>query len=75
MMGDAELALRWLENAVAAGWRKYNIQRHDPRWASLVNDERYRAIMERVKTDVERQRIEVDQIDAGEDLPAPIENG
>jgi hypothetical protein len=31
--------------------------------------------MERVKTDVERQRIEVDQIDAGEDLPAPIENG
>ena len=66
MMGDAELALRRLENAVAAGWRDYNIERRDPRWSSLANDERYQAIMEGVAADVDRQREIVLKIDARE---------
>jgi len=66
MMGDAELALRRLENAVAAGWREYNIERRDPRWSSLANDERYQAIMKGVAADVDRQREIVLKIDARE---------
>jgi len=67
MMGNTELALDRLEQAVETGWREYNIQRHDPRWSSLANDERYRAIMAGVEADVDRQREIVRKIDARED--------
>jgi len=67
MLGNTELALDRLEKAVAAGWREYNIQRHDPRWSSLANSERYHDIMAGVEADVERQREIVRKIDAQED--------
>jgi len=67
MMGDADLALDRLQQAVSAGWREYYIQSHDPRWSSLVSDERYRAIMAMVVSDVERQLEIVRKLDARED--------
>jgi len=73
LMGDMELALQRLEKAVSAGWRDYYIQRHDPRWSALANDPRYQALMAEVKADVDRQRTEVEKIDAEEDFPALLE--
>jgi tetratricopeptide (TPR) repeat protein len=73
LTGDNELALDRLEQAVDLGWRDYYTQRHDPRWSALADDPRYQALMEKVKADVDRQRAEVEKIDAEEDFPALLE--
>lgn len=68
LLGDMELALDRLEQAVGAGWRDYNIQRHDPRWSVLDDDPRYQGIMSEVKADVTRQREAVKQLDTRQDM-------
>ncbi len=73
LMGDPDLALDRLEQAIELGWRDYYIQRHDPRWSGLAEDPRYQALMEEVKADVDRQREEVERIDTEEDFPALLE--
>ncbi len=73
LMGDSELALDRLEQAVAAGWRGYYIHKHDPRWGTLKDDPRYQALMAQVKADVDRQRAMVEKIDAEEDFQALFE--
>ncbi|MFC1702015.1 hypothetical protein ACFL1J_04645 [Pseudomonadota bacterium] len=65
LMGNKELALNRLEQAVTAGWRAYYINKHDPRWDALKDDPRYQALMAQVQADVDRQRTEVERIDAG----------
>src|SRR4029453_10226673 len=55
LQGDRDRALELLEQAVTAGWREYYIRQHDPYWAALENDPRYRALMDRVKAGVYRQ--------------------
>ena len=72
-MGDHDLAIERLERAVEAGWRDYYIQRNDPRWAPLADDPRYQALMAEVKADVDRQRVEVERIDAEEDFVAKLD--
>jgi len=73
LMGDKELAIERLEQAVEAGWRGYYINNHDPRWSSLRNDPRYQALMAEVKADVDRQRAAVEEIDAEENFPALLD--
>jgi TolB-like protein len=73
LMGDQELALDRLEQAVRAGWRDFYIRQHDPRWAALKDNPRYQALMAEVKADVDRQRAEVEHIDAQEDFPALLD--
>jgi TolB-like protein/tetratricopeptide (TPR) repeat protein len=72
MMGDAQLALDRLERAIEAGWRYYYVSHHDPRWQALADDPRFLSLMDRVKADVDRQRAEVERIDAEEDFPAKL---
>ncbi len=73
LMDDKELALDRLEQAVKAGWRRYYIDKHDPRWGALRNDPRYQALTAEVKADVDRQRAEVQRIDAEEDFQALLD--
>jgi tetratricopeptide (TPR) repeat protein len=73
LMGDHELALKRLQQAVAAGWRDYHGEVSDPRWAGLRENPDYQALMAEVKTDVDRQRAEVERIDAGEDFPVLLD--
>jgi tetratricopeptide (TPR) repeat protein len=73
LMGDHELALERLQQAVAAGWRDYYAEVSDPRWARLRDNPDYQALMAEVKADVDRQRAEVERIDASEDLPAQLD--
>ena len=68
LLGNHDTALDRLERAVDAGWRNYLIQRHDPRWAPLHNHPRYVSLMQLVMADVERQRAEVERIDAADDF-------
>jgi len=73
LMGDHDVAIERLERAVKAGWRDYYIQRHDPRWAPLADHPRYQSLMAEVKADVDRQRAEVERIDAEEDFVAKFD--
>jgi tetratricopeptide (TPR) repeat protein len=73
LQGDRDRALELLEQAVTAGWREYYIRQHDPYWAALENDPRYRALMAKVKADVDRQAVEIARLDAAEDLVAKVD--
>ena len=73
LLGDRDLALERLEQAVAAGWRDYYVHVPDPRWAELRQDPRYEALLAEVKADVDRQRSEVERIDAKENFPALLD--
>ena len=73
MAGDADRALALLERAVEAGWRDYYLRPNDPYWAAVENDPRYRALMATVKADVDRQRAEVERIDATDDFMARLD--
>jgi hypothetical protein len=75
LRGDRDRALDLLEQAVTAGWREYYIREHDPYWAALENDPRYRALMVRVKADVDRQAVEIARLDAAGDLVAEVDAG
>jgi tetratricopeptide (TPR) repeat protein len=73
LRGDRDRALELLEQAVAAGWREYYLRQHDPYWAALVNDPRYRALMAWVKADVDAQAVEIARLDAADDLVAKVD--
>ncbi len=73
LLGDPDLALDRLEQAVEAGWRDYYIDVPDPRWAILRDNPRYQSLMAKVKTDVDRQGAEIARIDAEEDFPALLD--
>ena len=65
--------LERFEQAIAAGWREYYIKHNDPRWAVLADNARYQTLMAEVKADVDRQRAEIESIDAKEDFPALLD--
>jgi TolB-like protein/Tfp pilus assembly protein PilF len=73
LRGDRDRALELLEQAVTAGWLEYYIREHDPYWAALENDPRYRALMATVKADVDRQAVEIARLDAAGDLVAKVD--
>ncbi len=73
LLGDKDLGLERLRKAIDTGWRGYYINDHDPRWDSLQDDPRFQAMMAEVKADLDRQRLEVEKLDAEEDLPALVD--
>ena len=73
LAGDAERALALLERAIKAGWRDYYVRRNDPYWSALENNPRYRALMATVKADIDRQRAEVERIDATDGFVARLD--
>ena len=73
LRGDTAQALAVLERAIDAGWRDSYRRRSDPFWAALADDPRYRALMARVKADVDRQRAEVERIDATDDFMSRLD--
>jgi len=66
--GRKDEALDRLERAIDAGWREYYTEHKDPRWASVRTSPRFQTLMANVKTDVDRQRVEVEHIDAEDDF-------
>jgi TolB-like protein/cytochrome c-type biogenesis protein CcmH/NrfG len=66
LRGNLDQALAGLEQAVEAGWRDYYLRERDPYWVTVANDPRYRALMAKVKADVDRQRAAVRRADAAE---------
>jgi TolB-like protein len=73
LIGDRAQALARLERAVAAGWRSIYLREHDPYWASLRDDPRYRKLMREVKADVARQRVEVEALGPEKDFVVELD--
>ena len=73
LMEKPELALERLRRAVDAGWLEYYVTKSDPRWGSLADNPTYQALMAEVKADVDRQRAEIERIEAEEDFAALFE--
>ena len=73
LIGDRAQALARLERAVAAGWRSIYLREHDPYWASLRDDPRYRKLMREVKADVVRQRAEVEALGPEKDFVVELD--
>jgi TolB-like protein/Tfp pilus assembly protein PilF len=68
LMGDLDLALDRLEQAIELGWRGYYLNHHDPRWDILRDNPRFKELMAFVKADVDRQRAEQRRVDAEDDF-------
>jgi tetratricopeptide (TPR) repeat protein len=64
LRGNTDRALYLIQRAYDAGWRNYYPLINDPRWAGLLIDSRFSALMNSAKQDVERQRRQVEEIDA-----------
>jgi len=73
LLGHDDEALAGLEKAVDAGWREYYLRLHDPYWARLTDDPRYRRLMAKIKADVDRQHAEVAAQDRKDDFAARLE--
>jgi hypothetical protein len=73
LLGHDDEALAGLEKAVDAGWREYYLRLHDPYWARLKDNPRYRQLMATVKADVDRQHAEVLAQDRKDNFAARLE--
>jgi hypothetical protein len=56
LTGERELAIDRLRQAVEAGWRDYYAVHHDPRWQSLSDEPRFKALLATVRADIDAQR-------------------
>jgi tetratricopeptide (TPR) repeat protein len=72
LLGDVELALELLDQAVEAGWREYYVKIRDPRWALVDDEPRFKSIMARVKADIDQQRARMEQVDAEDNFTARL---
>jgi hypothetical protein len=73
MLGNEAAALDLLEEAVEGGWRGYYVLRRDPRWAPLRDEPRFKAILARIKADVDAQRAQIEARDAEDDFVAQFD--
>ncbi|HUF82234.1 MAG TPA: tetratricopeptide repeat protein [Burkholderiales bacterium] len=73
LRGDTERALDLLEQAEAAGWRGYYAALQDPRWDAVREAPQFKAIMARVKSDLDGQLAQVEAIDAEDDFIARLD--
>ena len=70
LAGNKDAALDLLEEAVEVGWRGYYGIHRDPRWDAVREHPRFRAIMAKVKADIDLQRARLEAMDAEDDFIA-----
>ena len=73
VLGDEARAIELLERAVDAGWRNYYLMIRDPRWDALREHPQLVDLLARVKADIERQRAELEAIEAEDDFAARLD--
>ncbi len=61
VQGNKEEALRWLQQAVNAGWRLYRIAQIDPFFESLRSEGEFQQLMSKVKVMVDEERRKVEE--------------
>jgi hypothetical protein len=73
LVGDKDLAILRLGQAVEAGWRDYYSLSNDPRWKSVADDPRFKRLMATVKADVDAQRAQLERVEATDGTVARID--
>ena len=73
LLGDEDLAVDRLRQAIDAGWRDYYNVLHDPLWDSVRDNPRFKELMATVKADLDVQRARVEQIDAEDDFVTRVD--
>jgi len=61
ILGNRKEALAWLDKAIEAGWRDYQMALLDPWLENLRDNEQFREAMARVKTKVDEMRKRVEE--------------
>jgi TolB-like protein/lipoprotein NlpI len=65
-------ALRWLQQAIDAGWRDYRWAMRDPAFEALHSDEQFKAMMEHVKAEVDGMRDRVRDLAANNETTGTL---
>jgi TolB-like protein/tetratricopeptide (TPR) repeat protein len=72
LAGRRELALARLTRAVDAGWRGYYELRNLPWWQGLRDEPEFQALMERLRIEVDAQRVLIEAADATDEFEARL---
>lgn len=72
LLGDTDGALALLEQAAREGWGYYGAL-HDPRWALVRDEPRFRAVMAWVKEDLDAQRAAFEATHSDEEFLARLD--
>jgi hypothetical protein len=73
LAGDRALALDRLRGAVDAGWRDYYLLQGDPRWDDVREASEFKALLARIKFDVDKERAEVERVEQTLDLDTQLD--
>ena len=73
MLGRTEEAVAVFDAAIDSGWRNYAFIVHDPRWQIFLSEPAVQSLMNFVKADIDRQRLQVEKIDADEDFRVEVD--
>jgi TolB-like protein/Tfp pilus assembly protein PilF len=73
LMDDKDGALALFEQAAREGWRGYYGALRDPRWATVRDEPRFRAVMAWVKEDLDAQRAALEATNSDEDFVARLD--
>ena len=61
--GEKEEAYLWLQKAIDAGWRWYDIASKDPMWSDFHDEKRFQQMMGEVKAKVDVMRSRVREME------------
>ena len=61
ILGNKELAYKWLQQAINNGWRQYEMSLNDPLFENIRNDDRFKEMMNNLKLMVETMRKKIDE--------------
>jgi serine/threonine protein kinase/tetratricopeptide (TPR) repeat protein len=61
--GNTENAYLWLQKAIDAGWRWYDLAAKDPVWENLHDEPRFQQMMTEVKAEVDEMRQRVEEME------------
>jgi TolB-like protein/Tfp pilus assembly protein PilF len=63
VQGEKDEALRWLQEAIDAGWRWYDRAQRDPLWENLRDEPRFQQMMAEVKAKVDEMHLRVEEME------------
>jgi TolB-like protein len=72
--GNLGAAAQSLRAAVDAGWRHYHLERNNPAWRGAWGSDEFAPVVADILADLDRQRAEVEAIEATNDFRAEFEN-
>jgi tetratricopeptide (TPR) repeat protein len=61
VLGNKDLAYKWLQQAINYGWRQYEMSLNDPLFENIRNEDRFKEMMNNLKQMVDIMRKKIDE--------------